>query len=143
MSTRGLSLSDVLSHVLNEQYIVDATDNAATNLKWTSTTAQEYTVPAGKRWFLFGGQITRDVATGTATVEVDIYNDADKPVLHLDTRANGTGTTPYPVSTYTGSTVWPFPMDAGWYVKILIGEAQDAAAAATCCVIEVPISILG
>ncbi len=123
---------------LLDNYIVDATDNAATNLKWTSTTVQSYTVPAGKRWLLYGGQVTRDVQTGTATLEVDVFNDADKPVLHLDTRANATGTTPYPVVTYVGDVIFPFPMDVDWYVKVVVGEAQDAAAAATCVVLEVP-----
>jgi hypothetical protein len=128
----GLKEGTILSN-----YIVDATDNAATNAKWTSTTVQNYTVPAGCRWFLTGGYVTRDTNTGTATLTVDVYDAATNLVLHLDEAVAGTGTTTYPDPTYTGYINFPLPMGAGWYVNITIGEAQGAAAAATCMVREV------
>jgi hypothetical protein len=123
--------------VLLDNYIVDATDNAATNAKWTSTTEQEYTVPAGRRWALDGGTVTRDANTGTATLDVSVYNADDKLVLILDQAIAGTGTDAYPDPTYTGYRNFPLIMGPGWYVKITIGEAQGAGAAATCCVREV------
>jgi len=121
---------------LVENYIVDATDNAATNLKWTSTTVQSYTVPTGKRWLLFGGHVKRDTQTGTATLLVDVYNESDKLILRLDTQANAIATTGYPNATSAAAFVFPMPMEAGWYVKITVGEAQGAAAAASCIVLE-------
>jgi len=117
-------------------YIVDATDNGAGNDKWTSTTVQSYTVPSGKRWALFGGNVTRDTATGTATLDVSLYDAADNLVQILDQAADATGTTAFPDVTYTGYLQFPLPMSAGWYVKITIGEAQGAAAAAVCYVVE-------
>ena len=122
--------------VVQSNYIVDATDNAATNAKWTSTTVQSYTVPSGRTWYLYGGSVTRDTATGTATLNVSIFDAADNLVQILDIAADATGTTPYPDVTYTGYLQFPLPMPAGWYVKIVIGEAQGAAAAATCYVAE-------
>ena len=137
MTTRwGLDPHSLWAGPLVENYIVDATDNAATNLKWTSTTVQSYTVPANKRWVLFGGHVNRDVQTGTATLLVDVYNESDKLILRLDTQANATGTTGYPNATSAAAFVFPMPMDAGWYVKITIGEAQDTAATASCVVLE-------
>jgi hypothetical protein len=128
----GLREGAILSN-----YIVDATDNGAGNDKWTSTTVQSYTVPTGSRWFLYGGIVKRDVNTGTATLAVELYNAAAKLILSLDTAVAATGTTTYPDTTYTGDIMFPIPMAAGWYVKITIGEAQGAAAAATCMVREV------
>ena len=123
--------------VLIDNYIVDTGDLGAGNDKWTSTTVQTYTVPDNRRWALDGGTVTRDTSTGTATLDVSIFNAADKLILILDQAADATGTTPYPDATFTGARNFPFIMSAGWYVKVVIGEAQGAAAAATCCVREV------
>ena len=123
--------------VLIDNYIVDATDNGAGNDKWTSTTVQTYTVPVNRRWALDGGTVTRDTSTGTATLDVSIFNAADKLLLILDQAADATGTTPFPDPTFTGERIFPFIMSAGWYVKVVIGEAQGAAAAATCVVRDV------
>ena len=128
MTTRGGEVKSL--------YIVDATDNGAGNDKWTSTTIQSYTVPDAKRWYLYGGTVTRDTATGTATLDVSLYDPDDNLVLILDQAANGTGITTYPDATYTGELNFPLPMNPGWYVKITIGEAQGAAAAATCHVLQ-------
>ena len=121
-----------------EQYIVDATDTGAGNDKWTSTTVQSYIVPTGFAWWLIGGHVNRDTQTGTATLLVQIFNGANKLVLQLDTQTNATGTTPYPNSTSTGAINFPFFMEAGWYVKVTVGEAQGALATASCYVMQVP-----
>ena len=123
--------------VLIDNYIVDTGDLGAGNDKWTSTTVQTYTVPANRRWALDGGTVTRDTSTGTATLDVSIFNAADKLILILDQAADATGITPYPDTTYTGERKFPIMMGPGWYVKVTIGEAQAGAAAATCCVREV------
>jgi hypothetical protein len=117
-------------------YIVDATDNGAGNDKWTSTTVQSYTVPANRTWWLYGGSVKRDVDTGTGTLDVSVFDASNHLIQILDQAAHATGTTPYPDVTYTGYLQFPLPMPAGWYVKIVIGEAQGAAAAATCWITE-------
>jgi len=131
-----MGLPEIRTGVPVENYIVDATDNGATNAKWTSTTVQSYTVPSEKVWYLYGGHVNRDTSTGTATLLVDVYNDGDKLVMRLDSQADATGVTGYPNATYCGGIIFPIPMEEGWYVKITIGEAQGAAATATCYVIE-------
>ena len=123
--------------VVKSNYIEDATDNAADNTKWTSTTVQSYTVPSGRHWWLYGGNVNRDADTGTATLDVSLYDAADNLVLILDQAAHATGTTPYPDPTYSGYINFPVPMGTGWYVKITVGEAQGAGAAATCMVEEI------
>ena len=123
--------------VVLSNYIEDATDNAATNAKWTSTTVQSYTVPDNRRWLLHGGVVTRDADTGTATLDVSLYDAADNLVLILDQAAHATGTTSYPDPTYSGYINFPVLMGTGWYVKITVGEAQGAGAAATCMVEEI------
>jgi hypothetical protein len=122
--------------VVMSNYIVDATDNAADNTKWTSTTVQSYTVPSGRHWWLYGGSVNRDADTGTATLDVSLYDAAGNLVQILDQAAHATGTTPYPDVTYTGYLQFPLPMAAGWYVKITVGEAQGAGATATCYITE-------
>ncbi len=113
-------------------YIADATDNAATNEKFTSTTVQDYIVPAGKRWFVIGGNINRDASQ---TVTVDFYDSSDNRILRGDSRGAGTGITEWPSANY--DAYFPVPLDAGEYVKLTFGGAQGAAAWATCVVLEV------
>ena len=117
-----------------ENYIVDTGDLGAGNDKWTSTTVQSWTVPAGKMWWFYGGSVKNNV---DATVTVDIYNDADKIVLGLASIAvPGAGVrVQYPDSDI-GYVQRPVPMEAGWYVKLVMGAAQGAAAEATCLVHE-------
>lgn len=122
-----------------ENYIVDATDNGAGNDKWTSTTVQSYTVPTGKVWMLYGGIVIRDTSTGTATLLVQVFNAANKLLLQLDTQADAAATTSYPNTTSTAGFRFPMKLKAGWYVKITIGEAQGAAASATCIVDEISV----
>lgn len=97
---------------------------------------QTYTVPSGRRWALYGGVVTRDANTGTATLDVSLYDAAGHLVMVLDQAIAGTGTDSYPDPTYTGYLNFPLIMNAGWYVLITIGEAQGATAAATCYVLE-------
>jgi hypothetical protein len=125
------------SHPLVTNYIVDATDNAATNAKWTSTTVQTYTVPTGKRWFLWGGAVTRDASTGTATLVVNL-TDGTNTLMNLATEADATGETSLTADVPSNFT-FPIIMDPGWTVVITVGEAQGAGAKATCVVTEVTI----
>lgn len=121
-------------------YIIDATDNAATNAKFTGDQAQEYTVPAGKRWFFLGGHVNRDVSS---TLSIYIKDSGDDNMYFLATFAAGTGFVAYP-PTAQASTVSQFPgmpiiMDEGEYVDIDFGTAQTGGATASCVVIEVDI----
>ena len=124
--------------VPKEHYIADATDNGAGNDKWTSTTVQSYTVPTGFVWYLYGGHVNRDTSTGTATLVIDVYNDSDELVMRLDSQADASGITGYPNSTYVSGLRFPIFLEADWYVKITIGEAQGGSATASCFVIECP-----
>ena len=117
-----------------DNYIIDTGDLAATNLKWTSTTVQTYEVPASKRWLLYGGVVTRDTSTGTATLVVNL-TDGTNVLMNLATEADATGTTSL-LADIPGDYVMPLIMDAGDQVVITFGEAQGAAAAATCVVLE-------
>lgn len=135
MATYGPNKHDILvAGKLVENYIIDTGDTGAGNDKWTSTTVQSYTVPASKRWLLYGGVVHTDA---NATVDVVLYNDADKTLLYLaDHAAAGAAAyEEFPVGTQV-PTVFPIPMEAGWYVKITCGAAQGAAAEATCLVLE-------
>jgi len=118
-----------------DNYIVDATDNAATNAKWTSTTVQEFTVPAGKRWFLFGGTVTTD-ANNTVIVTV---TDGTNTLMTLASHAAQIGEVWYPEADNVGNIVFPLPLDAGDEVLITCGGAQGAGAKATCLVVEVEV----
>ena len=120
--------------VILDNFIIDATDAAATNLKWTSTTVQDWTVPAGRRWAFIGGSVKNSV---DATVVAAIYNASDKIVYQLASiAAPGAGVrVQYPDSDI-GYVHRPIPMAAGWYVKITMGAGQGATAEATCQVLE-------
>lgn len=125
---------NILSAPLVENYIVDTGDLGAGNDKWTSTTVQSYTVPAGKRWFLYGGVVH---TSANATVDVVLYNESDEIVLYLaDHAAAGAAAYEEYPTTMIGNVLLPIPMDAGWYVKITCGAAQGAAAEASCLVLE-------
>jgi hypothetical protein len=123
---------DVLSGQLVTNYIVDATDNGAGNDKWTSTTVQTYTVPSGKRWFLWGGAVTRDA---NETLVVDL-TDGTNTLMNLATEGAATGETSLTADVPTNFT-FPIIMDAGWTVTVTAGGAQGAGAKATCVVTEV------
>lgn len=103
---------------------------------WTSTTEYKAVVPTGKRWFLYGGIFNRSV---NSTASVYLYDSSDDILLHLDTFAAGTGLGAYPNVARTANIIFPWVMDAGEYVKISLGTAQDASAYATCMVLEVDI----
>lgn len=107
---------------IESDYSADATST------WDSTTNKKYTVPAGERWFLYGGTVTRDA---NQTLIVTVKDASDQTVIQLDSQGAGTGLTAYPNQASTGAIVFPLPMDAGYYVDITCGGAQGAGAIAT------------
>jgi len=128
----GFGTKDIGRIALTTNYIVDATDNAGTNAKWTSTTVQTYTVPAATYWLLWGGQVTRD-ANETLTVNL---TDGTNTIMNLATEAAGTGQTDL-LADLPGNYHMPMILPAGYEVVITAGGAQGAGAKATCVVTEV------
>lgn len=120
------------SQPLFPNYIVDATDNAATNLKWDSTTVQTYTVPAGKRWLLYGGYVTRDANETLVTVIQDATPTA---IMTVSTQGAAIDTTDL-LADLPGNLTMPMILDPGFSVLITAGGAQGAGAKATCFVLE-------
>lgn len=129
---QGFSAIDIGRIPITTNYIVDATDNAATNAKFTSTTRQSYTVPAGVYWILWGGQVTRDA---NETLLVDL-NDGTNIIMNLATEAGATGQTDL-LADLPGNYHMPMILPAGYIVDITFGGAQGAGAKATCVVTEV------
>jgi len=121
-------------------YIEDATDNAATNAKFTSTTTQEWTVPTGKRWFVLGGNFNWNVS---ATAIFQAHDSSDKIIGTLMKTTAITGDHPWPsiLSSVmvSGDHASPWILDAGEYVKVTAGAAQGATATASCVVLEIDV----
>jgi len=128
----GAGLKSVYQTAITPNYIVDATDNAATNLKWTSTTVQTYTVPAGKVWLLWGGIVTRDAAE---TLVVTLL-DGTNTLMTLASEGAAASTTSLTADLPTNFTM-PLILPAGYQVLITCGGAQGAGAKATCVVTEI------
>lgn len=124
---------NIESGVLLTNYDIDATGGGL----WTDTTHYKVTVPAYKRWFLFGGNC---YVTQNATCDVMLYNSDDKVINYLADYAAGTGHKPYPDGTFGAGLMRPIPLDAGEYIQATFGAAQDATAYATCRVLEVTYS---
>lgn len=103
---------------------------------WTTDQTYIAKVPAGKRWFLYGGIVNPDVYS---TVFVAFYNTADKVILELANYAAGTAAEPYPEVANVGQFIFPVVMDAGEYVRAYFAVAQTGAAACSCVVLEVGI----
>lgn len=95
-------------------------DNYATvTLGNNDTVSQTVTVPAGKRWYLFGGRMSNgDNVVRNVTLQV--YNELDVAIAMLiryQVLAAG-GEIFFPnteaVSTQLGSGAYPLPLLAGW-----------------------------
>lgn len=104
---------------------------AGLKVLWTSTIAFKATVPAGKRWIFLGGIVDRNVSS---TLTGHIRSKADKYLRTLIEETAATGEKFYPEYVYG----WPTPiiMDAGDYIHLHFGTAQDAGSWATAQVLE-------
>ncbi|GAI69232.1 unnamed protein product [marine sediment metagenome] len=107
---------------------------AGLKVLWTSTTVFQATCPAGKRWFLLGGYIDRDVA---ATCVVRIRDSAANFLRSLSDAAASTVRIPLIENEFAQTGI--FILDPGDYVHVYFGVAQGAAAFASCQVLEVDI----
>ena len=130
----GFRAGNLYQHAITPNYIVDATDNAADNTKWTSTTVQTYTVPAGKVWILWGGQVTRD-ANETLVINL---TDGTNTIMNLATEGAATGQTDL-LADLPGKYQMPMVLPAAYTIVITAGGAQGAGAKATCVVSEIPL----
>lgn len=113
-----------------EIYLLDATST------WDATTNHKWTVPAGKRWFVIGGNVKRDA---NETLYVTCHNSSDEQILQLVSEAAATTLKAWPESDYA---IWggtPIVLDAGDYIYFLCGGAQGAAAYISGWVLEVDV----
>jgi len=128
----GKTRMDIGRIPLTTNYIVDATDNGAGNDKWTSTTVQTYTVPAGAYWLIWGGIVTRDAAETLVVT----FTDGTNTLMTLASEGAAAATTSIFADLPTNYTL-PLIAQAGYTVVITCGGAQGAGAKATCVVTEV------
>ncbi|GAG94499.1 unnamed protein product, partial [marine sediment metagenome] len=103
---------------------------------WTNTTHYRVTVPAGKRYWLYGGYCSRDNA---ATMKAFIYNAAGAYLMQLADWAAAAGGCHYPETANVGNIVFPIPLDATDYLELVFNVAQGANAYATAIMLEVDV----
>lgn len=112
-------------------YEADATSGTL----WVSTTQFKVVCPTGKRWYLLYGVFNRTV---NASVVMYIRDISNQVIGWLGALTAATGVAGYPY--YTGSLSNPLRViDAGEYVSLEFGAAQDANAYASCVVLEVDV----
>jgi len=98
---------------------------------------KKFTVPAGKRWLVYGGRAERDVG---AELDIEFYNSNDKLIFAFPQVTSGATTISWGV-VYTATThklSAPVPLDVGDYVKYTWGQAQTTPEV-TCLVAENPL----
>lgn len=128
-------ITDLLTHAKKvDNYEEDATSGTL----WTSTTTFKVICPSTKRWFLIGGAAFRKQSS---TMSAQIRNGADKVILYLGEHAAGATICGYPATTggLTGVPTTMPVLDAGDYVLLTFGTAQDSDSWATCVVLEIDI----
>jgi len=126
-----VNLDLTLARKINNRKLSSAT--------WTSTTQHKFICPAGKRWFVLYGMISRDVSS---TITVRVYDSSDAQILNLEEATAATGSSVWPnlsgLNEVDGGA-YPIILDAGEYVSIGFGTAQSTVAWITCVVLEVDI----
>lgn len=91
---------------------------------------KKFTVPAGKRWLVYGGYFERDQ---NATMDIEAYDSSDNAIYRFKDQY-GAGVT----NLSWGADII-VPLDAGMYVKYTWGVAQTTPEV-TLLVTEYPIS---
>ena len=117
-------------------YEIDAT--GATAL-WPDTTHYHAECPAGKRWFLIGGNVKRNVSS---TVLVEGFDRNDKVIYIFCQHAAGTTRVAFPSRAITAvdGQFGQYPIfDEGEYLQVLFGTAQDAGSDGSCVVLEIDV----
>lgn len=101
---------------------------------WVDTTHFTATVPTGKRWFVLGGVVNRNVSS---TVIVVLRDSANKTIGYLLDEGAATGTKTFPEPDFQIGR--DGILDAGEDFYMLFGTAQDAGSFANCTVLEVDV----
>lgn len=105
---------------------------------WPTDKLYKAEVPAGKRWFFFGGIVNRDVPS---TVTAYIRDSANENIRILDDFSSASGMSSYPSNSEGGINPQMcgfIIMDPGDYVALVFGTSQTAAAYASAQVLEIP-----
>ena len=100
---------------------------------WDALNSHTLTVPADKKWFLIGGQVTRDAAE---TLVITI-TDGTNTILTILNAGAAAQTDPFPNSTLMGNMIVPIPLMEGYEIVFTFGGNQGAGAAISCMVVEV------
>ena len=124
---------DIYTAGIVTNYEIDATGATA---RWADTTHYTAIVPAGKRWFLWGGYQDGDAAQ---TVVGTIKDASDNILFAILSEADATVGYGYPDPALVHVNM-PIPMSEGWYLELVYGGAQGAGAYASCVVSEVTYS---
>ncbi|GAH92587.1 unnamed protein product [marine sediment metagenome] len=100
---------------------------------WDSTTEHEWKVPAGKRWFIYGGMVNR---SDSATLIIEYRDTGDNLMMRLVSESAATGPFSWPESSYKVWTGLPLILDPGEHIRFTFGVAQGAAAYITGVALE-------
>lgn len=103
------------------------------------TSNHHMTVPTNRRWFLFGGAITRDASQAC---NITINNASDDVLVYLGSLGAATGIVNYLGTTASNAIAQIpmfFPMKAGWYIDFGFAGAQGAGASISAIIIEVTV----
>ena len=103
---------------------------------WDSVTEHKWEVPADKRWFIFGGQVTRDAAE---TLNVTMHDSSDNEILSLLSEAAAAVLKSWPEEAYNTWEGMPLILDAGEYIKFAFGGNQGAGAKITGMALEIDV----
>ena len=96
-----------------------------------------FTVPADKRWYVYGGTVERDQS---AALDVAFYDADDHLIMALSQVAAGTTKISWGFAATAVLNILnaPLPLDAGSYVKYTWGAAQTTPEV-TCYIMETPL----
>ena len=123
---------------LKDNYVVKGTAAGAGKGNFSESEQQhKITVPAGKRWLLWGGHVKRDA---NATMGIQINNSSDQMIHYLHYRAAAAETVGYGGGfhgTANAQGTIPVPMKAGDYLQFDFGANQAATASISAIVTEV------
>lgn len=91
-----------------------------------AVTSHSFTVPAGKRWLVFGGEVERDA---NAALSLYVYNAADELIMVIFSEGAGVAEHDWGVwvsstPTESRSISHPILLGSGDYLKVVWGAAQ-------------------
>ncbi len=117
-------------------YAIDATGGGATGTTyWTDDKHLTYTVPAGKRWIVLGGIVSRDVSS---TVSGSITNSAAAVIGRVLSETAATGISMWPEADYHIGT--PHILDSAEGIAFYFATSQTAGAYGSCMVLELEVA---